>query len=130
LNRLKLAIKNFGKFFNYFFFVNFFKRKESGCDWKQQLKSCENLEKTIRTREKADWEKIAEMRWKKDKEDEEKESNENNFQTNQIGLAPEEYQEMYHKTQAKKFKSHVHEADKILGKLFKFIPPKVLPETV
>lgn len=106
--------------------------KQAGCNWKQQLKYYENIQKTIATRKKKQWKKIADKRIKEDerenkkKEEMQEDENEGKLPTNNPRLGPPEIQEAYDFEIKKQLGldqgSHYEHAHKKLGSIFEYIP--------
>jgi hypothetical protein len=100
--------------------------KESGCDWKKQLKRSKRFPK----KEKEEWLKVAKRQYNREKHSRmemqpEGEGSDVKFTTNQIGLAPPEIQAQYHEELRRKMgldKSHLTTALETLDSLFDFVP--------
>lgn len=118
-----MEITNFGKkgILNLIlFFLIYF----SGCNWKQQLKQFDNIEKNLKQKEKEDWEKVAEFRMKEDAKFTEFENEYEPIQHSMVALAPRRVQDMHYQEIRKKYKSHVVNADELLQSALRYIPAK------
>jgi len=100
--------------------------KESGCDWKEQLKKARNKKKYLDSKKREDWEEIARRAIRKDHR-KEKDDHENEkkgkLESNQECYAPEELQEVRKIEIRKKIgEPHVTSAFKKLSNLHHYLP--------
>ena len=99
--------------------------KNSGCDWKRQVKRSKKFPHL----EKDQWAKIARKQFRKEKllPEDNLAGDEVKWETNQIGLAPPEIKEMYREEFRKKWHletSNTTDAFKTIDSLFQFVPGK------
>jgi hypothetical protein len=95
-----------------------------GCNWKEQNQQYKNLQKNLKDVPKEKWLKVAKSRIRKDKR-QARETRENgddeDIATNQIGMAPKQYQESQ---KDKKPTSYISKAvSSIQNHRVHFIPP-------
>ena len=99
--------------------------KESGCDWKEQMKKHRNIKRLLQSKENEDWLKIAKRVQRQDKkrEMEYNEQRSHRLDTNQIVYVPQELQDLNAKMKRDKLGTpHIVAAFEKLKNLHHYIP--------
>lgn len=107
---------------------------EAGNSWRKQLEQYDNIQKFLKAKKKEDWLKVAKFRISEEERQEQTDRfyQSNRLVTNQLGLAPEEFQNMMSRELARKEGLHkgsyVSQAKHKMEDLFDFRPKVLWPD--